>query len=143
MSSAAKGLLRIIFWILICIVIFLIISMCIFTYTSSLYCVREGELVKSSTSPDGNCKVNVYIIKGNATTLDNLRAETVIGNKTKTIFYQMEVYSIDEDFPKVEWIDNETITINGITLNVLNETYNESPSAWTQFKNVFLWWIYD
>lgn len=79
----------------------------------------SGELIASYPSPDGTAIVNVYNCEGNATSSDSLRAEVVIGDKIRNIYWQY-----DESLHSVEWISEDIVNINGIQLNVFSDVYD-------------------
>ena len=79
----------------------------------------EGELMGAWPSPAGTHTVNAYLCRGNATTADAVRAEVVTGAKKRNIYWQYR-----EDTCDCRWLDEDVISINGVTLNVLKDTYD-------------------
>lgn len=81
-----------------------------------------GEYLTEETSPDGTYTVKVYLTNGAATTSYSMRGELVFNNrnaKTKNIYWNYR-----EENVKIEWIDNDTVVINGHTLNVLKQKFD-------------------
>lgn len=83
--------------------------------------INGQEYINESTSPNGKYTITTYLNNGGATTdyavLGTLKNNS--NDKTKNIYWQ---YNCDE--AEISWIDNETIKINGIQLNVENEIYD-------------------
>lgn len=74
-----------------------------------------GEYLTEDTSPDGTYTLKAYVTNGGATTSYTIRGELVFNNynKTKNIYWNHR-----EESAKIEWKDNDTVNINGHTLNV-------------------------
>lgn len=81
----------------------------------------QGELLNSFDSPNGTYTVNIYLCNGGATVDYAVRGEL----KNNIDGSQHNIYwNYHEDHAEVEWIDDETVIINGIQLNVLTEIYD-------------------
>lgn len=81
-----------------------------------------GEYLTEETSPDGTYTIKAYRNNGGATTSYSIRGELVFNknnSKTKNIYWNYR-----EDTAEIEWIDNETVIINGHTLEVPNERFD-------------------
>ena len=81
-----------------------------------------GEYLTEETSPDGTYTVKAYRNNGGATTSYSIRGELVFNknnSKTKNIYWNYR-----EDTAEIEWIDNDTVVINGHTLEVPNEKFD-------------------
>lgn len=81
-----------------------------------------GEYLTEETSPDGKYTLKAYINDRGATTSYSIRGELVFNNqngKTKNIYWNHH-----EDTANIEWIDNDTVIINGHSLNVPNEKFD-------------------
>ncbi|PID16258.1 hypothetical protein CSV62_15775 [Sporosarcina sp. P35] len=81
-----------------------------------------GEYVTEETSPDGKYTVKVYVTNGGATVPYAIRGELVFNqenNKTKNIYWNYK-----EDTVIITWTDNDTVVINGHTLNVPKDKFN-------------------
>lgn len=107
---------------------FIILIAVIFTIVFSIYCnfftiwwIKGDEPIQSVASPDNRYTVTAYLNNGGATT-----AYAVLGkvkdNKTglkRNIYWQ---YRCSE--AEIEWIDEATVSINGIKLDVKKDTYD-------------------
>ena len=81
----------------------------------------QGEFVNSYESPDSNFTINIYLCNGGATTDFAIRGELVDNhNTTKKNIY----WGYHEEEADVNWIDENTVIINGRTLNVLKDVYD-------------------
>jgi len=81
-----------------------------------------GEYLTEETSPDGTYTIRAYRNNGGATTSYSIRGELVFNknnSKTKNIYWNYR-----EDTAEIEWIDNDTVIINGHTLEVPNERFD-------------------
>lgn len=83
--------------------------------------IKGQEYLTELTSPNGTYTVTAYLNNGGATTsyavLGTL--ENNENGKVKNIYWE---YRCEE--AEMEWLNDETIKINGIVLNVKNETYD-------------------
>jgi hypothetical protein len=80
----------------------------------------EGDYLSSYDSPSKDYSINIYLCNGGATTDFSIRGELVIKNESKKNIY----WSYHEQEANVEWIDDDTVIINGRTLNVLEDIYD-------------------
>ena len=80
----------------------------------------EGELKNTVVSPSGKCILNMYLCDGGATTDYSVRGEVVYDNGEKRNIYWN--YHCEEF--EVSWIDDETVLINGIKLNIFDDEYD-------------------
>ncbi|WEG15087.1 DUF5412 domain-containing protein [Alkalihalophilus pseudofirmus] len=81
-----------------------------------------GEYLTEETSSDGKYILKAYVTNGGATTSHSIRGELVFneGNKkTKNIYWNYR-----EDNANITWTDNDTVVINGHTLDVPNEKFD-------------------
>lgn len=81
-----------------------------------------GEYLTEKTSPDGKYTLKAYVTNGGATTAYAVRGELVFNdsnNKTKNIYWNYR-----EDTANIMWTDNNTVVINGHTLNVPNDKFD-------------------
>ena len=80
-----------------------------------------GEYLTEETSPDGTYTLKAYVsIKSLSS--DAVRGELVFNKrngKTKNIYWNYR-----ESTAEIEWLDNETVVINGHTLEVPNEKFD-------------------
>lgn len=81
-----------------------------------------GEFLDEETSPDGTYTVKAYLANGGATVPYSIRGELVFNNrdgKTKNIYWNYR-----EETADIHWVDSDTVTINGHTLNVPKEKFD-------------------
>lgn len=74
------------------------------------------------TSLDGTYTVNAYLSNGAATVSYSVLEELVFNKenkRSKKIYWQYR-----EENAKIEWIDDSTVMINNVQLNLLDETYD-------------------
>jgi len=82
----------------------------------------KQEVIAESTSPNGTYTVNAYVSDGGATTSYTVLGELMFNKenkKPKKIYWQYR-----ENEAHISWIDDDTVKINGVTLDVLNDTYD-------------------
>ena len=81
----------------------------------------EGEFLSAHTSPDKCYTVNIYLCNGGATTSYCIRGE-LVDNATGIT---QNIYWCDDEWEAtVKWTDYDTVTINGRTLDVPDDTYD-------------------
>ncbi len=81
-----------------------------------------GELIKEVSSPNGEYIFKAYLCNGGATVDFAIRGEvefTKQYGKVKTIYWNYH-----QDHADLKWMDNQTIIINGHTLDVLRDSYD-------------------
>ncbi|MDN3426519.1 DUF5412 domain-containing protein [Microbacterium sp. APC 3898] len=84
--------------------------------------VPEGEYLTESVSPDGRYTVRAYKTNGGATVAYSIRGELVFNiedSKTKNIYWNYK-----EDIAVINWIDDDTVDINGHLLDVPEEKFD-------------------
>lgn len=82
----------------------------------------KQELITESISPEGTYTVNAYLYNGGATTSYAVLGELVfneVNKKSKKIYWQYK-----EENAVIEWIDDDTVLINGVQLELPHETYD-------------------
>ena len=82
----------------------------------------KQDLIAESTSPQGTYTVKAYVSDAGATTSYAVLGELIYNHekrKSKKIYWQ---YRKNEAF--IKWSDDDTVSINGVTLNVPDETYD-------------------
>ncbi len=81
----------------------------------------QGEFLNSYESPGSSFTLNIYLCNGGATTDFAIRGELVDHHHAsrKNIYW-----GYHEEEAEVNWIDEETVVINGRTLNVLKDVYD-------------------
>lgn len=80
-----------------------------------------GEFIGATDSPNGRYTISAYIYRGSATESDTVRAELIDNDNDlqKNIYLQYRKRSV-----RCEWIDDVTVNINGIILDVTCDTYD-------------------
>ncbi|WP_445678222.1 DUF5412 domain-containing protein [Psychrobacillus sp. FSL W7-1493] len=81
-----------------------------------------GEYLIEETSPNGKYTLKAYVTNGGATTSYSVRGELVFNdkdNKTKNIYWNYR-----EESANISWTDNNTVIINGHTLDVTKEKFD-------------------
>lgn len=81
-----------------------------------------GEYLTEEVSPDGKYTLKAYVANGGATTSYTIRGELVYNqkkNKTKNIYWNNE-----EDSAEITWTDDNTVVINGQSLNVQKDRFD-------------------
>ena len=81
-----------------------------------------GEFLTEAASPNGDYTVKVYVSKSGATVADAVRGEVIYHqkkNKVKNIYWAYRESDAD-----VIWLDEETVAINGVQLDVRREVYD-------------------
>jgi hypothetical protein len=78
-----------------------------------------GEFLTEETSPDGKYTLKAFVANGGATTSYAVRGELVFNEKrkkSKNIYWNNR-----EEIAEITWKDNDTVVINGHTLDVPSE----------------------
>ncbi len=81
-----------------------------------------GEYRTEEISPDGKYTLKAYVANGGATTSYSVRGELVVNkkfNKNKNIYWNYR-----EDVANIKWTDNDTVVINGHSLDVPNDKFD-------------------
>lgn len=83
--------------------------------------IPKGDLLTENQSPDGRYTVRVYLSDAGATTSFSALGELTDNQsgKSKNIYFQYR-----EHEAKVEWLDHDTVVINGRELDVPDESYD-------------------
>ena len=83
--------------------------------------IKGQEKILESTSPNGTYTISAYLNNGGATTsyavLGSLKNNET--NKQKNIYWE---YRCEE--AEIEWIDDFTVKINNVVLDVRKDTYD-------------------
>lgn len=79
------------------------------------------EYITKSESPNGTYLVTAYLNNGGATTDYAVlcSVENKLNGKEKNIYWNYHCDSVD-----ILWTDDDTVVINGIALNLPNQTYD-------------------
>ena len=80
-----------------------------------------GELIGSSTSPNGDYTIQAYLCDGGATTDQAIRAEVLnnTSGKVRNIYRQYHAYEAD-----IKWLSDTLVRINGVELDVRTDAYD-------------------
>lgn len=82
----------------------------------------EGSLISEVQSPDGTYTLKAYLVNGGATVSYAVRGELVFNEKRmqpKNIYWNYR-----EEEARIEWIDGDTVVINGHELDVNHDRYD-------------------
>lgn len=103
------------------VVIILVVVLGIYYLFFDIQRFDGEEILKTSVSPDNRYTVTAYLHNGGAT-VDYSVLGTVTDNKTgikRNIYWQYHCY-----YAEIEWIDDTTVIINDVELNVKKDTYD-------------------
>lgn len=81
-----------------------------------------GEYLTEESSPDGKYTLKAYVANGGATTSYAVRGELVFNQKdrrAKNIYWNQK-----ENRADIKWNDNDTVMINGHSLNVPKDKFD-------------------
>ena len=80
-----------------------------------------GELICTSTSPNGGFTIQAYLCDGGATTDQAIRAEVLnnASGKVRNIYWQYHTYDAD-----IEWLSDTQVRINDVELDVRTDVYD-------------------
>lgn len=82
----------------------------------------EGDFIKEVESTDGTYLVRAYLVNAHATVSYAVRVELIhnVRNiRVKNIYWQYR-----QEHASIYWIDDDTVSINNVILNVPNEIYD-------------------
>ena len=103
--------------ILLCLLLALLLCGCV----PDLQRIRGQEVIRECSSPSGRYTIIAYLNNGGAT-VNYAVLCTVKDNETgssRNIYWNYHCSDA-----AIEWIDDQTAVINGITLNVLKNTWD-------------------
>ena len=83
-------------------------------------------MLTTSSSPDCQHEARAYLLNGGATTAFAVRVE-IINNENDQKYNIYYCYRREE--AEVSWIDNRTIMINGIILDIENDRYDSRSES--------------
>ena len=107
--------------VLISIIVITSIPLRVFANLFTIWFMKGDEPIKAIPSPDNKYTVTAYLNNGGATTAYAVLC-TVKHNATgikRNIYWQNRC-----DDAEIEWVDNETVIINGIELDIKEDTYD-------------------
>lgn len=94
----------------------------IFFAAPTLSYLPKGELIEQSISPNKKYTIKAYVSNGGATTDFAVRGELIYNKKDckpKTIYWNYH-----EEKAKIEWLNSDTVIINGHKLKMPKGTYD-------------------
>ena len=103
------------------ILIAVVIPSALYIKFFSIWGIRGQQPIASASSPDGRYTVTAYLNNGGATTSYCVLG-TVTDNKTgieRNIYWQEDV-----DVAYIDWVDETTVIINAVELDVKKDTYD-------------------
>jgi hypothetical protein len=122
-SGAMKFALKvtgIIFALLAGIAIILLLILNYFFFNTNH--LPKGDFMTEAKSPNGEYTVRAYLSNGGATVAFSVRGEVDYHdkrNKTKNIYWGYR-----EDQAEIIWLDDQTVSINGVELDVRKDVYD-------------------
>lgn len=100
-------------------ILFLLAMICLLFYYNyakkSLMLLPKGELQSTYTSPNGEKKLNIYLVDGGSLSANAIRGEIEIKNKRYNIYYCYRECNFEVN---VVWKNNNTVIINNKTINI-------------------------
>ena len=104
--------------VLLFAVIFVSISLFIYRQATTL---PNGELLRTSTSPNGNYTIMAYLCDGGATTDQAIRAEVLdnVSGKVRNIYWQYHAYDAE-----ITWLSDTLVRINDVELDVRTDSFD-------------------
>jgi len=94
-------------------ILFLLAMICLLFYYNyakkNLMLLPEGELQSTYTSPNGEKKLNIYLVDGGSLSANAIRGEIETKNKKYNMYYCYRNCDFDV---KVEWKNNNILVIN-------------------------------
>ena len=102
------------------IIIIIILTGVVYVSFFSMSNLPIGEEIKRESSPDNEHMLIVYICE-NALSAPAIRCEVVniYTGKARNIYWQYR-----EEYVDILWLDNYTVSINGICLNIFRDSYD-------------------
>ncbi len=99
------------------VMIFNTVGLVLDTFFYTVDDVPTGEFVAAYSSPYGDAKINVYVVKNPIA--NAVRCEVVSGEKTRSFYWE-----VGADKASVTWLDKEIVYINGRTLDINKSEYD-------------------
>ena len=101
----------------------LILFICVVLTVSScgMDNLPQGEFLTSAEAPNGLHRIDAYLCNGGATVDFAVRCAVVDidSGEERNIYWQYH-----QQTAQIEWIDEETVEINGIRLNIFTDSYD-------------------
>lgn len=108
--------------LLVLLVVIIFIAGSIYRAFYDMNHLSKGEMITEVVSPNGEYTLKAYLVNGGATVSYAIRGELNFNNKyrkPKNIYWNYR-----EEEAKVEWTDEDTVVINGHSLDVPHEVYD-------------------
>ena len=106
-----KNILKI-FYILACVLIMVNLFFTIWdTFAFDLSDLPTGSKVSTTSSPNGDKLVTVYLVENNAGC--GIRVQVKKNKKVENIYWQTGI-----DYASVKWVSNSVININDVSINI-------------------------
>lgn len=106
------------------IIIIQIIMPIVFLLGMLIYHIPEGELIEEVVSPSKEYTLQSYLISNDKENLLKNKAISVVVLDNETKITSAIYYDYHENKVTMKWIDEETVQINGIKLNIHEDRYN-------------------
>ena len=115
------SLIKIVSYILLTLVVLFALFI---IYSSNMQTVRGEELIGTYHSPNGTYILTTYLNNAKDWTVDFAvlgRVKNTKTNLSKNIYYKYHC-----NIAKVQWLDDTTVVINDVIINVTKDTYDNS-----------------
>ncbi len=109
-------------WKKLFLLISVILIIIIFNSRLVMLNLPVGDYIDSLVSPNGEYTIKSYRYSGGATMDWSLRVEVVNNSTNKKNNIYWKYHEKDAD---MKWLDNNTVEINGIKLNIHKDFYNK------------------
>lgn len=103
----------------VCLVVLLLCGAHWYFFSSMLH-LPQGEHLTTYVSPYSDARLEIYLVDGGATTDYAIRGCAVFENGKKKNIY----WNYHESEADVQWLDADTVQINGIRLNIRTDVYD-------------------
>ncbi|MBP1965699.1 DUF5412 domain-containing protein [Paenibacillus aceris] len=81
-----------------------------------------GEFILQTTSPNGTYTIKAYLSNGGATTDFAVRGQLIFNKSSSKP--QNVYWNYGEDTADINWVDDDTVNINGHILNLPDDRYD-------------------
>ncbi|RIW28687.1 hypothetical protein D3H55_21160 [Bacillus salacetis] len=109
-------------FLIVFLILFVIAAYGIYWAFYDMNRLPKGDYLTEQISPDGKYTLKAYVTNGGATTSYSVRGELVFNAKnlkTENIYWNYR-----EETATIVWTDNDTVVINGHTLDVPNQKFD-------------------
>ena len=100
--------------------VFTIVGSALFIYHQATT-LPVSELIRTSSSPNGNYTIMAYLCDVGATTDQAIRAEVLddVSGKVRNIYWQYHAYDAE-----ITWLSDTLVRINDVELDVRTDSYD-------------------